>query len=197
MRMKSKNSKRPISFFQSNFFPKSQKGQFYLLGAIIIIGVIIGFVAISNYSKTKSYNLGEKLKEELKIESMKVLDYGTYNDLDEDAKRILLENFITSYIAYEGKESDLYFIFGNREKVVIMGYQELATGIYVDIGEGESILEIGKEGNFSGEFDINPGNYKIVLKTNGNEYLFTLKPGENFYFVISQRIDGEQYIVTG
>jgi len=59
---------------------RQKRGQFYLIAALIIIAVIIGFAGISNYIQKKEviklYDLGE----ELGIESQNVLDFGTYNE---------------------------------------------------------------------------------------------------------------------
>ena len=37
----------------------------------------------------------------------------------------------------------------------------------------------------------------VEVIINGNTYPFELKPGQNFFFIISQEIEGEQHIVTG
>jgi len=159
------------------FFPKNKKGQFYLIAAIIIITVIVGFVAISNYSKRKSiiklYDLGE----ELGIESENVLDYGTYNEYNESEMEALLNDFIESYAQYIEEGIEIYFIFGNSEKITIIGYRELedvpSIAVYTDPGK------------------------EIIVTINSVEYKFKLKSGENFYFIISQEIGGEEYVVTG
>ena len=53
---------------------RQKRGQFYLIAALVIIAVIIGYAGISNYLEKKEsiklYNLGE----ELGIESENVLD---------------------------------------------------------------------------------------------------------------------------
>ena len=71
---------------------------------------------------------------------------------------------------------DITFIFGDSDLITVVTYQELdevTTDEYPD-----------------------PGT-KVIVEINGTDYEFKLKPGENFYFVISQDIEGEQYVVTG
>jgi len=171
---------------------KTKRGQFYLIVTIIIAATIVGFAAVVNYSEEKSsvkiYDLGE----ELKIESENILDYGIYNELDETEMENLLINFIGNYSEY-GEEKDLYFIFGNREKIIVVAYQKLAGEIYVDAGNGNSQLTIS-EGTGTQEFY--PSANEIIVTIKETEYKFELKKGENFYFVISQEIEGEQYVVT-
>ncbi len=157
---------------------RGRKGQFYLLAAIIIITLIVGFVVVSNYSSRKSsvklYDLGE----ELGIESQNVLDYGTYNSLDEGDMNELWERFIENYVAYAGENKNLYFIFGDPEGLglQVVAYQDLAL--------------------MNNPPPINTGD-PVVIRIEDVDYEFDLILGQNFYFVVSQEIEGEKYIVTG
>jgi len=175
-----------------NLFPRNKKGQFYLIAAIIIIALIIGFAAVKNYTQKKEviklYNLGE----ELGIESENVLDYGTYNELNENDMEDLLTDFVESYADYASEDRNLYFLFGNSKKFNFIVYQDLAFEISVDIGEGIEIIQTGKS-----EFIPKDGKIEKVIITIGERtYDFDLEQGENFYFIISQEIEGEQYVIT-
>ncbi len=172
----------------------NKRGQFYLLAAIIIIVITIGFAAISNYSKkntsTKIYDLGK----ELEIESMRILDYGTYSSLNEVQMVRLLEGFIEAYSNY-GEVEKIYFIFGNTESITVIGYQELITEeIQVDVGRGVSPLQITEGSPTSAQYFPRGNKVKIII--NDVEYEFKLNSGENFYFVIYQEIEGEEYVIT-
>jgi len=157
---------------------KQKKGQFYLIAALVIISVIIGYAGISNYLEKKEsiklYDLGE----ELGIESENVLDFGIYNELNESEMDTLLKEFVGTYASYIEEGIEIYFIFGDAEKITIMGYREL-----------EEVPSISVYAPTEKD--------KVIVTINGIEYVFKLKPGENFYFVISQEIGGEQYVVTG
>jgi len=173
---------------------RGEKGQFYLLAAIIIIMIIITFAAVSNYSKKKDITRLYDLGEELEVESMSVLDYGKYSELDETNMTNLLVGFITAYSDY-GDLERIYFIFGNTESITVIGYQELITGeIQVDVGEGISILQITKGSPASEEYSIRGNKVKIIIE--GDEYEFKLESGENFYFVIYADVEGETHVVT-
>jgi hypothetical protein len=190
---KTKNNQR---FFQYTFLPKNRKGQFYLIAAIIIIAVIIGFAAIKNYTQKKEviklYNLGD----ELKIESENVLNYGTYNGFEEEEMEEFLTEFIESYADYASEGKNLYFLFGNSQKFNFIVYQELVKTINIDIGEGINIIQADDVGELQeylpedGEID------KVIITIEDLVYEFDLEQGENFYFIISQEIEGEQYVVT-
>jgi len=175
-------------------FPRNKRGQFYLIAAIVIIAIIIGFAAIKNYTQRreiiKLYDLGE----ELGIESENVLDYGTYNGLNEDEMEVLLTSFVQGYASYTSEGKNLYFLFGNWKKINFIAYQDLNTTIYVDIGEGVKLIEPGE----AYEFTPSEGKaiYDVEVIIEDLTYDFALEYGENFYFIISQEIEGEQYVVT-
>lgn len=171
---------------------RGKKGQFYLIAAIVIIAVIISFSVISNSPKKKIPVKLYDLKQELGLESENVLAYGTYNELNETQMKSLLQTFVAEYVAYAGQGKNLYFLFGNGNKIVTMVYQQLVTeAVSINVGNGETTLT---PGGIPQEFS--PGGNKITIKIGGEIYTFTLKPGENFYFVIAQEIEGERYVIT-
>ncbi len=172
----------------------NKRGQFYLAAAIVIVVVIIGFAAIQNYTKKQSSSQLYDVKDELGIEGGKVLDYGTYNLDSEEDKEQLLIDFTSNYSEYAGEERNLYFVFGNSEKIYVIKYEEIASGsISINIGGITSGLETYTSG---GEIEsyVPEGN-EVIITIDGLDYEFELKRGENFYFIISQDIEGEQHVV--
>ncbi|MBU4069760.1 MAG: hypothetical protein KJ646_02150 [Nanoarchaeota archaeon] len=173
------------------------KGQFYLLAAVILVSMIVGFIAISNYSKQSSsiklYDLGK----ELEIESVRVLDYGVYNTFDEVRMANLLQGFIELYSDYGGEVEKIIFIFGNTNNITVMGYQDLQDEtILVEIGEISASLVLNQGQTSSETYELS-GSSTVIIVVNGVEYKFELNPGENFYFIIAQEIEGEEYVVVG
>ena len=174
----------------------NKRGQFYLISAIVIIGLIIVFAGVSNYlekdEETKLYDL----KQDLEIESENVLAYGTYYAFDEEQMLNLLQGFIEAYSEY-GEVQKIIFIFGNRQKITVLGYQQLEDEV-VKIQGGEEELELELSGGAdpsSGKLE-QPGETVVVI-VGDSAYEFDLREGENFYFIIAQEIEGEQYVVTG
>jgi len=181
-----------------------KSGQFYLIATVIIIAVVIGFVTISNYAQkqesVKIYDLGE----ELNIEGENVLDYGIYNGLDKNATAELLKNFIETYSEYLGEDIDIYLIVGDDESLIVIGQEEgLEEDIEIDFGlTGNAIKNLKKYARktFTPTASLEVGN-KIRIKIkkdngNDNEYEFELKEGENFYFIISQKVGEETHVTT-
>lgn len=167
-----------------------KQGQFYLVSAIIIAAIVISVVAVSNYSKKNEYRDISSLKEELEIESAKVIDYGVNNGFNQAQMSQLLQNFTQEYIDTEAKDKNLYFVFGNLNNVTLKGYQSTAHVVSL-----ESTLVTSSSGAFLKSLDP-PGN-SATLTVDENAYIFTLKNGENFFFVISRESGGESHVVTG
>lgn len=142
-------------------FLRNKQGQFFIIAAIVIITVIVSIATISNYTQRKDvvklYDLGQ----ELGIESQQVLDYGTYNELNEEEMKTLMETFIQNYVSYIEEKKNIYFVFGNKEKINVIGYQEITNeDVCVQLNPteicGNSIVE-NEEGCDDGNTNNNDG----------------------------------------
>jgi len=169
-------------------------GQFYLIAAIILATLVIGIVTISNYARKESNLQLHALKEEIQIESAHVLDYGLYKKLSDAGFYTLLLTFTEDYIDYQGKNKDLYFIFGNQNNITVTGYQETEKEVNISSGSSQAIIT-NEDGEFTGgiapEIDI------VILSIGNTLYEFELNRGENFYFILSQKVNRGEYIITG
>jgi len=171
-----------------------KKGQFYLLSAIVIISIIIGFSAISNYTKKSGEIRIFDIGEELNIESGNVLDYGTYPSNNVADLNDFLLAFVDDYAAYVGEDKKISFVYGDEMGANKVSYEEIVLGkisagtLATETSQRKSIREtspITTEGTKS----------KTTIKFNNQDYEIELKPGENFYFVISQQV-GEEVHTT-
>jgi len=169
----------------------NKKGQFYLLAALVIIFIILIFSAVSNYSKkndvVKVYDFGE----ELRIEGDNVLDYGVISGNQ------TISDFIEKHSVYAksgGDTSKITYIFGDTEKITVRTYQDITQGT---ISVGGSQLDITEGGYFETDYYPQPGENKVKVTIDDFEREFELNPGENFFFVINQKFNGEEFAVTG
>ncbi len=173
----------------------SNKGQFYLVAAMVIISLIVGFATIQNYTKKKSIKIYD-IKDELGIEGGKVLDYGTFylNDSDITA---LVENFSNDFFNYAGTENrTFYLVFGDTTGgIYVINNTEIETGT-ISTEVGGTRPGITNTISKIKATRISPSNGEVKVSVNGAEYPFELKEGENFYFIISEEVGGEQHIVT-
>ena len=175
---------------------KSKKGQFYLLAALIIVVLIAGFATINNYAKkrgiVKLYDVGD----ELNIESSKVLDYGVSSTADLND---VIDDFTSSYNTYAGEDREIYFIFGDQDTVSLITSEDVETGNIHLTGVSNIGIEIrGQQLNrIYYEPICDDDLCKIGLNISNDLYDFELKPGENFYFILSQVVGDEQLVVQG
>lgn len=178
---------------------KANKGQVYIIAAVLIVGTIIAFATIMNYSKKKNpieiYNVGE----ELGTESVNILEYGTYNNFNNTQMKKLLISFIGEYSRY-GNIERLYFIFGNLSGITFVGYHELIVD-RVYLTSGTNTIEITIPDPNTGENpvvnDSIPTQENIIISVDQIDYPYRLRPGENFYFIIFQKEGEEQHVIQG
>ena len=174
------------------------RGQFYLLSAIIIISIIIGFSAVSNYTKKTSDVRIFDLGHELDIESANVLDYGTYPVNQITDINSFLKDFVSNYSSYLGEDKELSFVFGNPDDdstATVVNYEEVTLG-NIDYG-GSQITSTKRISTTSSSNIQNVEGKKVTtIIFNDQTYEIELKPGENFYFVISQNVGDEVHTTT-
>ena len=188
----------------------NKSGQFYLIAAIVIISVIIGFTSVANYSKKKSSEGMNELRDELQIETAKILEYWV-NIHPETAGRLACINkgyeSTTCLDATNGGLKEVAEIYANQKDVENM-YFILAdktdagraiVSVYLKSPPENFSLESGEEIEItpvkdkytSSEF-FTPAGDTITININEVPYAFELKPGMNLYFIISK----EGYVAT-
>jgi len=168
-----------------------KKGQFYLIAGIVLAVLIIGVAAISTYIIKESGPEISYLKEEIKIESSYIMDYGLVNGLGKSLFDEILINFTETYRDYFKREKSHYFIFGDQDSMTVSGYQTEERSVYLNDEQVTYLV---------GEFTKNiylEGEEEVILKIDDNTYRFPISEGKNFYFVISQSIGDEEHIITG
>ncbi len=153
-----------------NFFVKNRRGQFYIVAGVIIVSVIISLIAISNYIQKSQTIIVNDLKEELKIETQKVLDY----DISTGQNKI--ESYGLDYSKHLGSGIGLYFIMGEDPNIEAYRY----------VNGAETAMD-----------DPEVVDGKIIFTLEDVNYEFDLMPSENFYYLISQEIKGERFVATG
>ncbi len=150
---------------------RNKRGQFYLIAGMIIISVIISLIGVVNYVKKSQTVLVEDLKEEIKIESQKVLE----NKLTRGGDPI--DTYGRDYSSHLGNDIELYFIVGNDPNIQAYKY---VNGDKTPVSEYLTI---------NGD--------KIIFELNGVDHEFNLIATENFYYLIVQEVKGEYFVAAG
>lgn len=178
----------------------NKRGQFFLIGAIVIIVIIIGFATVQNILK-KGITPSDKvyyLQEELGFEGGKVIDYGVIRGSD---VKTIMETFTKEYSQYAGDQKSLYFVFGDKNKVTVAGWQDVSIGsVGLSIGNNNNPqVKISKRQYEKKEQTISGSDsIEIIIDNNSPEKqtrTFKLQEGQNFYFVIQQNVGDEIIIV--
>ena len=157
-----------------HFFSKNKRGQYYLVAAMIFIGIIFILISIVNQSKKETNTRIYELSKEMKIESSKVIEY--YANTSDNK----IENFTKEYSEYVGQETNIYFITGNRTS----SFQEVYN--YTN----------GTKMNIT-SFTFDSGENTLNVTIEEKLYSFEFEKGENFYFIITQTDGDEKYILRG
>lgn len=173
-----------------------KRGQFYLIAAIIIVGVIITLSSITNYITTrkepvKFYDLSSELSQE----SARVVDYGIYKEENVPQR---IENFTDEYFVYysEDKEKgvELVFVYGDAENITTATFTTQDTG-KISVDYGTSSFEVSGTNKYvANRKNFSPAGNEVKVKLLGAEYNFTIKEGENFFFILTKNMTEETYM---
>lgn len=169
-------------------FKRGKKAQIYLIAAIIIIAVIFGVVGLKNYiiapqETVKVYDLSK----ELDLEGESVVNYGIYN---ENETIPLLQDFSEKYSSYVDPETELLFIYGNKEEFEATTYLEATTGeIIIVVGQNTNRINIQDKVARHYELGkpIGTGENKVNATIGNYTYDFKLHEGENFFFIVKSK----------
>jgi hypothetical protein len=181
----------------------NKRGQFFLVAALVIIGVVYGLSAIYTTVETPSEDFAVyDLTKEINYEAGSVIDSGIFNALTEEQRDKNVEN-LTDYYASVNSGSDLVVIFGNQTEMTAIFYTTEDTGtIGIDLATGPGpTYEIGDIRKYSSTFPLTPGDdtVTIVLDADKEEeisFTFHVKPGEMFFIVLKKERQGEQFVST-
>lgn len=177
----------------------NKNGQFFLIMSFIILGLIVGLAAITNSVNKKIDTRFDYTKDELDFESEKVIDYGASQGFNDANMKQLLTNFAQNYSAYSNAD-DFYYIFGTTSEITFAGCKKKSGGqAIIESSSGTplstlSIIQGSCNQMQSNTLSFPPAN--IVLKAGDTKFPFTLRAGQNFYFVVSKEMEGDIYVAA-
>jgi hypothetical protein len=168
---------------------RDKRGQFYLLAAIIIIGIILGLTTLPVLQRNEGIVKVYDLAEELNLEGGKVIDYSIVSGEQK------IEDFIEKFSEYSGEERELYFVYGN--------YDDVNFAKFSEVSQGKTSYKIGEETynieNPKGKIESKGApltNNKVKITLDEQEYELELNEGENFLFIISEEVGDSKHIVS-
>ena len=172
----------------------NQKGQVFLMAAIIIAGLLFGLTKISNRGVAREepesfYDLAD----EIGFEAKRVLDYGVITGQPSAGFTFQLLNSYSEYISDE----DVVFIFGNATGVYAVYYQTFTNLNTVSLGGIGFPITVTLASQTPVILQPLPNGVSVAtVRVRGNDYNFNLRPGQNFYFVLIKEEEGEQFVTV-
>ena len=186
----------PLCVFQAdspstlNFMNK--RGQFFLIAALVLAGIIITLTTINISTKTPETKTAAvyNLLNEADYESSSLIDYGIYNSTDITG---YMESLIRNY-SEANPDTDMAFIYGNPEVGPLTGKSYFAEQTASSTIEHATVRSYEKkiepvEGNTS----IANNQVSVILPDNST-ISFNLNPGENFFIVLRKESGGETIV---
>ncbi|MEK6818345.1 MAG: hypothetical protein AABY10_00250, partial [Nanoarchaeota archaeon] len=106
----------------------NKRGQFFLIAALAIVGVIIGLTTVyNNISTVKEDFTVYDLSNEINYESAQVIDSGLFNSLDNSKIDENLKN-LTDFYSKSNPDQEFVVLFGNEKKLKVVNYKKTPTG---------------------------------------------------------------------
>lgn len=177
----------------------NKKGQFFLIAALIIAGVIIsiGLVQISTRNSPSEATKVYDLSKEMNYESNQVIDYGVYNSLSKDSKISNIASLI-GYYSSANPDATMVVFYGNDKEYHTWAYSPetvassgLGGTTKVNTIENK-LIDLTSSTTISGT-----GQDKLIrVVFKGTTVEFDLKTGENFYILLQERRGDETIVAT-
>ena len=172
-------------------------GQFFLVAAIIIVGIVI--VLASSVNSVRVGNDQEAfydLSDEIGFETKQVLDYGVFEP-SASSVDILLPTYLNDYAKYISQE-EVLFVYGDVNNVTGLVFTSIGVGsVGINTGGGMPTTIIIEDIVGGQEAEVIHDGNSVSVDINGIVYNFNLKQGQNFFFVIIKEEDGERFVSQG
>ncbi|MBS3089596.1 hypothetical protein J4461_01805 [Candidatus Pacearchaeota archaeon] len=201
-----------------------KKGQIFLIAALIISGITIGFGTIYNEASVERQDAAVyDLSTELRSELQQVYDNGVINSKDEDkiqediTKLALYyseQNPDSNFEIFFGNETDIYYLSLDQinpknadvEKLHVSSSEEgdadspnlfrQNPSATVQPGQVTLCLTPEQRGIEGEETDTQPERTKSLDSDNDIVCRpFTLQQGQNFYLVVRKKVRNEQVVI--
>jgi len=202
------NTTKNLEFFGHLFLPLNRKinkrGQFFLVAAVLIVGIVIGLSTATNSVKVYAeegyvYDLGSEIKEETGF----VMDNGVYYEQDQADLIERTKQFLIDYYGPNIEFDEVLFIYGDDEDLYGLYFNEIEAGnIGINTGSIPNTFRIRIRSETTAEVDRHDedirrqGYEKVSVKIRDIKYEFNLKDGQNFFLIIGKTHDGQKTVAT-
>ncbi len=174
----------------------NKKGQFFLIAAVVIAGIIITMstIYITTKPAAKEQTALYDLSKEIDYESSQLIDYGVYNSQSFSETNRSIDSFIKNY-SLANPDTDIVLVFGGKQSLTAVLYTKSSSGT-IDVGSGGSGSGLQQYGLVAITLPYEIKGNTVIVKLNENSSLeFELQEGENFFIVLKKQA-GEETIVA-
>jgi len=174
----------------------NKKGQFFLIAAVVIAGIIItlGVINISTKQVANEETSFYDLSKEIDYESSQLIDYGVYEAQTPQKISASVVSFVSNYSA-ANPDTEMLLVYGNKDILTVLFYNQSSSGA-ISIGSAETPqITITPKAPYYNRTGNNDEIITVHL-AEGSELKFELKPeGENFFIVLKKQ-SGEETLVA-
>jgi hypothetical protein len=171
-----------------------KRGQFFLIAAVVIVGVMFGLTTVYNHIQSPSEDTTVyDLSKEISFETAKVIDNGVFLSDTNTLEKI--EN-LTDFYSATNPKTDLIIIYGNEEIITVIFYNRTQTGsIGIEVGSTVSTTPTEQTFKQKSEEISYPDPREVSIELGfGIPFNFTLRQGQIFYLVLKKETLGERFV---
>lgn len=171
-----------------------KRGQFYLIAALVIVVLLVGFIGLTNYTKVEEESSLTELQKELETEIVYTLDYGSATDKSDSEFNTLFQNLSSIYIN-KSIEKTTIFLYGKAPGIIIVrGKTAKDLNISINVDGSWSTLKDGV-GTFEETYTL--VGESVALNLSNTSYAIDFNGGQNFKYLIFQGKGKENLIIQG
>jgi len=151
----------------------NKRGQFYIIAAVILVGLIIGFgTTYNSISSSEKESSSKVLLNEIQYEISQIIDSAGYNDLSKTERSVDIDSILDAY-AWNHPDAEFILIFGAQHEIKLgteynRKYSSNGNNVLIDyanlsvIGDTATITLSSDE---KYEFPIKQQNLYLIVKT--------------------------------
>lgn len=171
----------------------NKKGQFFLIAALIIVGLILSLGTVYNVARVQNEDTRvSDLSKEISFEGAKVIDSGVYSGKTTEETRGYLNSLIGNYSS-DVLKSQIIAVYGNSTNVVAIEFSCKNKGS-VGLGGTNTNICLANSTNTITNLINEREDGEISINISGADQRFNLVDNQNFYIIVTRDNAGERYV---
>jgi|SRR3989344_2818197 len=164
-----------------------KKAQFYLVAAVVIIGVVATLATIYNsVPKSKEDNSLNFLAEEMKFEVSRTLDSAVFNSINETEKKARID-FLADFYSNSNPTTDFFMLYGDDIQYTLI--EKSQNNYFTNVKLGNKTL-------ITNQAFVRDNETITIDFSNDEKLSYELTPTQSTFFFLTKEKGGEKFIVT-